>query len=596
MLARRFDGPPPRWSRVVRVVAPVTVVVAGLSGSVAARGYEQDVLDRALADRVELVARVLSDELALLLEAEISATTATAAALSVDPDLDRASFGRFATGLLDQVPSLLGIGYVRRVADTDLDELVRTARADGAPELSLSSLGPGPEHAILLFNEPESRLRSSWGVDLSSIDEAWVALERAMVTGRLAVTEALVLAVDRVLPEDEQPVGYVTYAPVYRPGAPTATEAERRAALAGWSNVPFRAQDLLDELRLPAATWAVLRDGGPAGRPVAEVGAPVDGPGDSIVQAVASRTSDLDWHLEVAVPRSALPGSVDRPSVAFAAGVLLTAVLAALVTMLSQGSQRWERAARQATEEVAARARALERSNRDLQEFATVAAHELSEPLTVVGGYTDLLLHRGRTAGFDEASMSHLETIAASVARMRSLLQALLDMSRLRSDAAPHEPVSLGDVVDRALANLEVALADSGAEVDVGRLPEVRGSRDQLVQVVQNLVGNAIRYRSPERPLVIRISASRAPGTWEVRVADNGIGIPAEHRERIFGMFRRLHGRDEYGGLGVGLAVCRRVIELHGGRIWVEDSPGGGATFGFTLPDVAPGQDPLEEL
>jgi len=203
-----------------------------------------------------------------------------------------------------------------------------------------------------------------------------------------------------------------------------------------------------------------------------------------------------------------------------------------------------------------------------------------------VVGYVGLLTHRyARCDPFDGQALGYLSTVAAGVDRMRQLIEGLLEFSRLRSETRELGSVDLGQVTQAALANLAAATAETGASIDVGPLPVVRGDRAQLLQLVQNLLANAIRFRHPHRPPQIVVSAELdQPGeTWRVSVSDNGIGIPQQHREQIFAMFRRLHSADVYAGLGIGLAVCRRVVDLHGGELRVESTVDVGSTFTFTL-------------
>ena len=176
-------------------------------------------------------------------------------------------------------------------------------------------------------------------------------------------------------------------------------------------------------------------------------------------------------------------------------------------------------------------------------------------------------------------------SIFAISSRMQRLIRDLLSLSRVESRGKDLVPTDLNEVVRLALENLQVTVRESGAEVNVDDLPKVMGDETQLVQVFQNLIGNAIKFRSDRAP-EIHVGAHRANGEWEVVVRDNGIGIDPEHVDQIFEVFRRLHGRDDYAGTGIGLAVCKKVVERHGGRIWVESGLGQGSVFHFTLPAV----------
>lgn len=244
---------------------------------------------------------------------------------------------------------------------------------------------------------------------------------------------------------------------------------------------------------------------------------------------------------------------------------------------LAQRAEELERA----NAELAATTARLERSNEELQRFATLASHDLREPLRVVSGFAELLARRhGDQLGPD--GNRFIEAITGGVARMDEMISDLLAYARAGRSDQPFGQVDTNEVVAEALAGLQRAIDDSGAEIDVEHLPSVTGNPGALRQLFQNLVANAIKFVDDEKPQV-RIWAADVPEGWRFSVRDNGIGIAPEQAERIFGMFTRLHGSDRYPGTGVGLALCQRIVDVHGGRIWVEPAPGGGSQFMFTI-------------
>ncbi|HEX4734943.1 MAG TPA: ATP-binding protein [Thermoleophilaceae bacterium] len=223
----------------------------------------------------------------------------------------------------------------------------------------------------------------------------------------------------------------------------------------------------------------------------------------------------------------------------------------------------------------------LERSNEELQRFATVASHDLREPLRVVSGFAELLARR-HAGELGAEGQRFVEAITGGVARMDEMISDLLAYARAGRADQPLEPVDTGDVVRDALDGLGRAIEEAGAQIEVDPLPMVNGNPAALRQLFQNLIANAIKFVDNSAPRV-RIWAAEVPEGWRFSVRDNGIGIEPEQAERIFEMFTRLHGAERYPGTGVGLAVCKRIVDVHGGRIWVEPAPGGGSQFMFTI-------------
>lgn len=233
-------------------------------------------------------------------------------------------------------------------------------------------------------------------------------------------------------------------------------------------------------------------------------------------------------------------------------------------------------------EERDAHAAELARSNRDLEHFAYVASHDLQEPLRMVTSFVQLL-ERRYGEQLDDQAREYIGYAVDGATRMQQLINDLLAYSRVGSRGTPFAPVDLSEIVGAGLRDLRGALDAAGAEVVVGTLPVVVGDPTQLGQLFTNLVGNAVKFNEGGTP-TIRIEAEPAGEHWSFTVADDGIGIAPEHADRVFTLFQRLHTREEHPGTGMGLAICRRIVERHGGRIWVEPNEPRGSVFRFTLP------------
>ena len=225
----------------------------------------------------------------------------------------------------------------------------------------------------------------------------------------------------------------------------------------------------------------------------------------------------------------------------------------------------------------------LARSNAELEQFAYVASHDLQAPLATIASYAQLLEKRYKDQ-LDSQASKFIGNIVHGCTRMQTLIDDLLEYSRVSRSQKPFQIIDCNHAIQQAIANLQGAIRDNQAVVTYTELPAVMGDISQLVQLFQNLVSNAIKYRQDESPTVY-INAYKQENNWLFSVSDNGIGIASQHQKRIFQIFQRLHTQREYSGTGIGLAICQKIVERHDGCIWVESEPGQGSTFHFTLAD-----------
>ncbi|MDF9747907.1 PAS domain-containing sensor histidine kinase [Natrinema salsiterrestre] len=225
--------------------------------------------------------------------------------------------------------------------------------------------------------------------------------------------------------------------------------------------------------------------------------------------------------------------------------------------------------------------RKLEESNERLEQFAYAASHDLQEPLRMVSSYLQLIEHR-YVDDLDEDGREFIEFAVDGAERMRAMIDGLLEYSRVETEGEPFEPVDLNDVLENVMADLQIPIEEHDAEITVEELPTVEGDASQLRQLFQNLLKNAIEYSGDEPPHA-NVSATGSGDEWTLSVTDEGIGIDPENQERIFEVFERLHTQEEHAGTGIGLALCKRIVERHGGEIWVDSTPSGGARFSLTL-------------
>jgi len=226
----------------------------------------------------------------------------------------------------------------------------------------------------------------------------------------------------------------------------------------------------------------------------------------------------------------------------------------------------------------------LSRSNKDLEQFAYVASHDLQEPLRAVSGFVELL-KRNLEKSLDEKTSEYMNFSIDGAKRMQSLINGLLEYSRVGTQGKKPQKVNSKEAFDEALARLQAGIEESGAKITADDLPVIYFDDQQLARLFQNLIGNAIKFRSDQTPQ-IHVSAVHQDAAWRFAIRDNGIGIEPQYAERIFMIFQRLHTRKTYAGTGIGLSICKKIVERHGGKIWVESVPGSGSTFYFTVPDI----------
>lgn len=280
--------------------------------------------------------------------------------------------------------------------------------------------------------------------------------------------------------------------------------------------------------------------------------------------------------------RDVAAGQLDHPVVPVGPPDLAT--LAEDVDTMRRRILAEVRSLARASEELTALNADLSRSNRELEQFAYVASHDLQEPLRKVVSFCDLL-ERRYAGELDERARQYIAFAVDGATRMQTLINDLLAFSRVGRTTSGFEDVPLGGAWAQAVANLERALEEKKATVSAGPLPVVKGDLALLTALFQNLLSNAVKFNRSEVPRV-RVTAQRQGGTWELAVTDNGIGIEARFAERVFVIFQRLHGRDEYEGTGIGLALCRKIVEFHGGRIWLDTGYSPGTRICFSLPAI----------
>ena len=533
-------------------------------------------------------------------------------------------------GIQRRYPGIQGIGFSARATPEEQARLTADMRGQGFEEFHVWPEVKQPEYHSIIFLEPlDGRNKAAIGYDMFTEPVRRGAMEQARDTG-LPSASAKVTLIQEL--DEHKQAGFLIYVPVYRSGPTPATVEERRVALRGYIFSPFRADDLLvgifGRLSRPQVDFKVfdgeevepehlLHRSGPesltAGEPYT--------PRFAVVNRI--EVAGRQWTLAFTTrPEFELTSGRELTPYILIGGLAISFLLFAITRSQAAAHEAAERTSGVLQEEIAERKRAeealqkthdelerrvkertlelelqaqeLSRSNAELERFAYVASHDLKEPLRMVTGFTQLLARRYKGKLDDDAD-EFIGFAVDAAGRMEGLIQDLLTFSRAGSQSKEITAVSAENALDRALRNLKTAIEESGAIITYDPLPTVLANQIQLVQLFQNLIGNAIKFRQKDQPPRVQISAGRRDSSaplrteagrteWLFTVRDNGIGFDPQYADRIFVVFQRLHTRDEYPGTGVGLAICKKIIESHGGKMWAESQPGKGSAFYFTLP------------
>jgi signal transduction histidine kinase/integral membrane sensor domain MASE1 len=457
--------------------------------------------------------------------------------------------------------------------------------------LPVAYMAPAPENAMVP------------GLDVISEPARKAVVLDARDNGHMALTEPVTL-----LQHPERGPGVLMFAPVYRNGVPIDTVEQRRQHFLGAVAAVFRPSELIplaraqqDQLPFNVTMTDVTDPQRPLGLYGRLDGERPPGLSEQTEIGIGGRV----WRLEFSLPEEYL--RANRPWevwILLAAGMLFTGLLgmflllvvgrdARVAHLVEERTNQLQEANRGLAREAArsdrletesrARAEQLAATNRELEQFAFVVSHDLQAPLRNIQSFIKLLnkRHSGALSGEAIEFMGFIRDAAADMERM---ITDLLQLSRVNPKRAQMDSVRMGEALSAALVNLRTDLEAKAAQVAHGELPEVRGDARLLTQLFQNLVGNAIKFHRPGHPPRVRIDAALVSGEWKFTVADNGIGISEKDAGRLFQVFKRLHTAEEYPGTGIGLALCKKIVNLHGGRIWLESRPGEGSTFYFTLP------------
>jgi signal transduction histidine kinase len=601
----------PHWSSLPALVAvfglAVTLLVAGALHQ-SGRQRAGVMLDRqavAVAAAVSAEANRYTDTL-----------TDLSAAVGAQSDLTSSDYQAIMSGLnTKRLLGASGVSLVVPAATTEVPDLQKIWRGRGSDGLALTPGNVARIHRFVVLNRTLDGSPVQTGRDLSDVPQAVQAMDLAREAGRPVASQTYVLSRDAQLPPEQRQLSFVVAAPVVTIATDAGGEVLGGGEFRGWLVMGMRGQSFLAKTLQGASAGHLgvqLRDGDRAtGRLVAswppgwtapfeEAGAAgrAEKPGIAVpaalrdpgVRTTTVKVADRRWTLSVAPFNglSSSDGALD--TVVLVCGTMISLLLAALVGALSRSRDRALVEVGNATAalraDVARREEvevALRRREKELAGFAGVAAHDLRTPLTAAAAYLEILADDVADE-LDEQNQEFLGRARSAVTRTDRMLNDLLGYATADQVELILSPVNLAVVAADVVAERTDHLPPDPHRVRIATLPVVHGDAGMLRQVLDNLIGNALKYTAVDRPARVRVSGVRTDTGWRIEVVDQGIGIPLEEHAGVFDAFHRGAGSSGFSGTGLGLAICRRIIERHGGTIGVAANPGGGSVFWFTLP------------
>lgn len=566
------------------------IVVVGVGASGAAGAILR-------ADQATAAASVLDRRAALVEQAVTAQTgryvdtlTTIAGAVGAIDRLTADKFAHTAQPLSRmRLAGATAMAYLVPAANGQVAEVQRFWRSRGAADLVLDPYEGADEHIFTIFSQPlDGSVPAAAGIDVAQAPAPMQALVEARRSGQVAVSDTYQLIRDRNLPAAQRQMSFSLTAPVFGPPDPDGQRPFR-----GWVLMGLRGQDFMGTVLDQISQGMVdvsLHAGNTTGA-LTRVAAlhSTGGPRD-LHRRVEIQVAQRRWLMSIDASTSTLPSASRHPATVAIAGILLTGMLAALVFILATGRARAREQVRAATAELRASEAQLREQKADLTAFAGVVAHDLKAPLAGVAGYTEMLsdeLDDGTTDPGVLRPMLH--RVTAGVTAMAGLIDDLLACAATRDAAISPVDVDLRALVDEVVINHLDAAGVAGGPIPavyVGPLPAVHADAVMVRQLLNNLIGNAIKYTAPGQIPRVDVTADmdQPPGWVHLQVADRGVGIPAGHHEAIFASFHRAYADTDIAGTGLGLAICQRIIDRHGGTISASDNPGGGTRIHLRLP------------
>lgn len=595
-----------RSLKSLNVIVLISVGLIGLALSYWVAKLQQHEIDQVITNEFERNASEWVFTLQQQIQIESGSVRAIGDLFAASNEVDRDEFQKFVTRVLNESTALQALEWLPRTPMNQVDRYLASLSAEGFKEVKIKPVNsvytqmPGQgfdAHFPVHFVEPMQGNLAALAVDLTSEPKRAATMLRAAESRQFSLSPGL-----KLIQANENVTGLLGFWPIYEYG-------NRQKTLHGFALGVWRLDQLI------SATHGRF---GPVGKnwhitisdtthpdqrhTLFTTDQPIPDHRNQMQQTFA--VGGRSWQIEIFDP---LPANHWFSSLAwkfFLVGMAFTGLLIFYVASLLNRTHTVsklvdERTAelnsaladlkttaqeREATSQALAKqAEELAASNADLERFAYVASHDMKEPLRTIASYISLLKMDIEDTLTDE-TRKFMHFIQDGAKRLQQMIDDLLSYSRVGGDELVIDDVNLQDVVSDNLKALEDLIKRNDATITVGDLPTVTGDHSLLMLLMQNLMSNAIKFKNPELPPKIEIKAELQDNIWDISVSDNGLGISEKHQESIFGLFHRLHSRDDYEGTGLGLAICERIVVRHGGKIRVQSVPGEGSTFHFTLP------------
>ena len=484
----------------------------------------------------------------------------------------------------EKYPGINGIGIIHSVPVNSLESYLSDQRTY-RPEYSIFPHHDGSLKLPISFVIPVEGNEKAVGLDMAHEQNRFTAAKKARASGKSQITGPITLVQD-----NNHTPGFLFYAPFYKGGRNEVVH-QREQNFSGLVYAPFVVKKLMEGTleKKKRHVGVRLLDGDSTLYDEHVASEPDFDPNPMFTCRADVEMFGRTWVFDIWSAKSFRGATYDsQPMTILVGGILIDCILLVLFISISRSSKQALHLADSMTDQLAQSTRSLQRkadelqrSNHDLEQFAYIASHDLQEPLRKVASFC-MLIREEYGDLLDETGDQYVHFAIDGATRMRSLIQDLLTFSRIGAKSNVASIVDSNNALQVALSNLTTSITESEAVITVDELPVVHASERELSQLFQNLIGNSIKYRTSEAPRV-HVSAKRTGDQWTYSVSDNGIGIQSEYCERVFGIFKRLHNRNKFSGTGIGLAICKRIVEGLSGKIWIESHDGPGCTFCFSI-------------